>query len=139
MKVSELYHVKGIEIKFIPHNDQRYETVGDYWLDKSGIMQIRASAMGDIRYSWLVVIHEIVEIILCLWRGIPEPKIKAFDERFEVARAEGNEDEPGDDLKAPYQNEHCVATGVERLMCALLGVKWKHYEKECNSLCQQPK
>ena len=53
---------------------------------------------------------------------------------FEKARKKGNEDEPGDDPRAPYVVQHCIATGVERILAALLGVSWKRYEEAINRL-----
>ena len=51
----------------------------------------------------------------------------------ELDAAEGNLDEPGDCPDAPYKRQHCVATGVERIMAAMLGVDWKAYEDDCNA------
>ena len=125
-----------INIKVIPHNEQRYETVGDYFRDEKGVMQIRVSEMSDKRYAFLVMIHEVAEVMLTETRGISEFDILAFDESFEANRIEGNIEEPGDEPDAPYVDEHCIATAIERLMCAALGIKWKKYDEECNLLSQ---
>ena len=63
-----------------------------------------------------------------------EEDVTAFDEAFEKARKPGNVDEPGDDPKAPYRKQHLIATGVEKLMAAELGVDWKAYDKKVNEL-----
>jgi hypothetical protein len=125
----------NIIIKTIPHKHQRYETVGDYF--KIGELDtILVSNMGNPDYEFLVAVHELVEMYLCQRRGISERSICSFDIKFEKNRKEGNLDEPGDDPKAPYQNEHNFATAVERMVCAALGVKWKEYEKAVNKLSQ---
>lgn len=135
----------NITIKTIPHKRQKYPTLGNYWEDKNGI-QIRVSEELGEDYAFLVSLHEMVEQYLCKKRGIKEKDITNFDKDFESKR--GNEmilgkkgmiirkeiDEPGDDPKSPYWKEHCFATGIERLMCAELGLSWKEYEEKCNSL-----
>ena len=82
----------------------------------------------------LVAVHELVEVLLCKHRGITAAKVDAFDKAFEKARKPGNEDEPGDDPKAPYRKEHFFATNIEALLSAELGVDWAKYEREINDL-----
>ena len=67
-----------INIETIPHGDQRYPTVGDYWDDENGVMQVRVSDMKDWRYEALVIIHELVEMFLTKHRGIRRTR----DQRF---------------------------------------------------------
>ena len=59
-----------INIETIPHSDQRYPTVGDYWDDENGVIQVRVSDMKDWRYEALVVMHELIEMFLTKHRGI---------------------------------------------------------------------
>lgn len=125
--------IKRIVIDVIPHDHQRYETVGDYFFIND-VLHIKVSEMRDNRFELLVALHELVEVLQTEHAGVAEPDIAAFDMRFEEARAEGNLDEPGDDPQAPYKKQHCVATAVERLMCALLDVDWKEYERTVNEL-----
>ena len=121
------------DVRVIPHDQHRYETVGDYW-DEGTNTFVRVSEMGDARYEFLVAIHEFIEEFLCKHRGIPEPVIKAFDEAFELARPEGNTDEPGDSFDAPYREEHAFATYIERLIAEQLGVNWDEYGKVVTAL-----
>jgi hypothetical protein len=123
-----------IVIDTTPHADQRYPTVGDWWVEDDGTWHIRVSDMGDWRYELLVALHELVEFAICQHEKVSEQEITAFDVAFEKRRPEGNVDEPGDEPAAPYQREHCIATGVERIVAALLGVKWKEYDEKVNSL-----
>lgn len=126
-----------IHIKTIAHKDQRYETVGDYWYDDLGILQVRVSGMGDPFYETMVVIHELIEEALTKKRGLSEPEIMDFDIAFEKARALGlktKESEPGFDENAPYLKEHTFATSVEMGMCALSGVSWNEYDRTVNAI-----
>ena len=117
----------NITLKSIPHDQQRYETVGDWIIDDNGDITILVSDMGNEDYNFLVALHELVEVKLCIARGIRQEDVDAFDIAFEERRKEGNEDEPGDDPEAPYRREHFFATNVERLMADQLGVDWKAY------------
>src|SRR5215207_4505971 len=89
-----------IRIETISHDRQRYPTVGDYWDDPDGTLQVRISEVGDRRLELLVALHELIECELCRQRGIAEPDIMAFDLAFEkeIEAGECDEDEePGDD------------------------------------------
>lgn len=122
-----------IIIETIPHREQRYPTVGD-WFQRGNVLHIRVSKMSDPRYEFLVALHELVEVYLCRHDGVTEKSVDRFDRTFERRRKKGNTDEPGDDPRAPYRRQHCVATGIERIAAALLGVSWKIYDAEVNSL-----
>lgn len=129
-----------IVIEAIPHADHRtingekYETCGDYfWYD--GTLHIRVSEVPEhADYSLPVIVHELVEALLCHERGIHSAVIDRFDMQFEAKREEGNTDEPGDDPSAPYHDEHVFATIIERLVARELGIEWSGYEKAVNNL-----
>lgn len=123
-----------IHIKTIPHKDQRYETVGDYWVDQNGVQQVRISDMGNDDYAFLVAMHELTELYLCQKRGILEPDITAFDKDFESNRPVGNTDEPGDSQDAPYRKEHFFATSIERLIAGEIGADWSEYDDAVTNL-----
>ena len=132
-----------IDIKVIPHSEQRYPTVGDYWNDGEHI-RFRVSKMGDWRYEFLVAFHELIEWSLCKQRHITIPSIDAFDKAYERAREQKvrapcgctptEESEPGFDVHAPYYHEHVWATRFERVMALLLRVNWKHYAHKVTTL-----
>lgn len=123
-----------IYIDTIPHKEQRYDTVGDYYFDQLFEEDvISVSDMKNTDYEFLVAIHELTEMYLCKKRGISEKSITAFDKKFEKKNKKNNL-EPGDDPKAPYRNEHCIATGIERTVAGVLGVCWKDYEKAMDKL-----
>jgi len=124
----------NIVIKTIPHDQQRYETVGDWKISENGDIEILVSDMGNEDYNFLVALHELIEVKLCQKRGITDDLVTAFDMAFEEKREEGNEDEPGDDPAAPYKTEHFCATNIERLISAELGVDWRTYDATVNAL-----
>lgn len=120
----------NIEIKTIPKKEHRYETLGDYWQDPDGKIHIRCTELKSEDSEFLVVLHELIEMYITKKRGIPEPVIQAFDIMFEEERAAGKWDEyaePGDDPRAPYKQEHCLAEVIERLVAQQLGVDWKQH------------
>jgi hypothetical protein len=119
-----------ITVQTIPHRQQRYNTVGDWYSDKiTGTVRIFVSELSNWRYELLVGVHEVVEAFLCMHDGVIEEAVDAFDKAFV-----SHSDEPGDDPKAPYQKQHCIATGVERILAACLGVKWLEYENALEDL-----
>src|SRR5690242_9026174 len=113
-----------IVIETIPHEQQRYPTCGDYWLDPDGTLQIRVSKLPSPDQEHLIAVHELVEAILVGAAGIPFSAVDRFDKLFEAERESGKHGtaEPGDDPRAPYRNAHCVATGIERLVAGCLRV-----------------
>lgn len=142
---SEIKILPEIHCEIISHKAHRYETVGDYWEEQKGHSgmgfwphwEFRVSKMGNPDYEFLVLIHELVEWHLTQRRGITEPVIKQFDEKYEAERTEGKhppDAEPGDDPQAPYRKEHITATNIERLLAAECGVDWVEYEKTIMSL-----
>ena len=140
----------NIDVRIEPHERQTYETCGDYWwqfvrgLDGVDLetLEVRVSALGDWRMETLVAVHEIVEAAILKHHGIPEPAVTAFDIEFEAARAgtvkagrfrfrgrwHDQNAEPGDSPEAPYRQEHCFATAVERMLAAALDIRWADYE-----------
>jgi len=126
-----------IHIKSIPHDSQRYPTVGDYWYDDLGVLQVRVSEMGNQLYETMVVIHELVEELLTKHRGITEQQIMDFDLYYEKKREMGLVDEmsePGFSNEAPYLKEHTLATSVEMMICAMAGESWMDYDQTVNAL-----
>ncbi len=123
-----------INIETIPHHQQRYPTVGDYW-DEKGVEQIRVSEMPDWRYEMLVAVHELIEMALTKHREIAEESISEFDINFEDSRRNNLvTGEPGDHPNAPYKREHFFATNLERLLAAELGVDWFEYDRHVEAL-----
>lgn len=144
-----------IDWRVIPHSQQNYPTVGNWWLDDKATLHLRVSSMSDPRYELLVGIHELIEALLCQFASIASSDVDAFDEGFERIRANlisGNqpirtlecgcklekdlalEYEPGDDPHAPYRRQHQIATVCERALAFFMDVNWSKYEREVESL-----
>lgn len=125
-------------IETIPHNEQRYETVGDWYIDsETKDWHIKISDTGDDMANKLVAIHEFVEMVLTQHKGITEESVTAFDEKYEDEREQGlhgETDEPGFDPQSPYMIEHTIATSVEMQVCAAAGISWKEYEDKIYAL-----
>lgn len=120
-----------IVIRTIPHTDQRYDTVGDWWFE-GDTLQVRVSAMDDWKAEGLVAHHELTEALLCKARGITADQVDEFDKAFNKQTAWGQE--PGDHPDAPYRREHFFATTVERMLSAELGVDWFEYDDKVSAL-----
>jgi hypothetical protein len=121
--------MKAIIIQTIPHDNQRYPTVGDYWRDEQDIIQIRVSDMKNSNYEFLVALHELIEMQLCKSAGIPFKIIDNFDKDYEQLRPKNDTSEPGDSPNSPYKKQHLIATGIEKIVCAELGIDWQTYDK----------
>jgi hypothetical protein len=111
-----------ITIETIPHVEQRYPTVGDWQFLGPDDLIIRVSEMGNWRYSAAVAVHELVEALLCKNDGVTQGAVDVFDMNFT------GDGEPGDDPASPYNQQHCFATAVERMLIAAFGVSWTDYE-----------
>lgn len=128
----------GIDIRFIPHSRQRYETVGDWLVAADGTIRIFVSRMSNPRHEFLVAAHEVIESFMCIYVcGINVKDIDSFDKKYEADRLRGkyrSDQEPGDDPDAPYRLPHFIATTVERVLATFLGVDWGKYASEVESL-----
>lgn len=116
-------------IETVPHASQRYDTAGDWKRNQDGDLHITVSDMGNDDYAFLVGIHEAVEAWLCERQGVTDDVVTAFDSAYEENRPEGDLSEPGDAPGAPYGRQHSLATAVERMVCAALGLSWHDYEQ----------
>jgi hypothetical protein len=115
----------------IPHEDQRYDTAGDYIDLASGEVRLLfISEMGNTDYEFLVLIHELIEQHLCLKRGIPEPVIADFDIKYSGEHSEN----PGLDPAAPYHKEHMFAERIEEMVGKELGIDMEAYNAVFDTL-----
>lgn len=151
-----------IDFQIVPHKRQRYDTVGDYFFIRR-ILNFRISKMSDARYPILVFLHEMIEFFMCRLAGVKMKDIDRFDMEYERTRVTKlatnldisvesvmkqryeiaiplapcgcvHKEEPGDDEHAPYYMQHQTATACEKLIAKALGVGWKKYETEVESL-----
>lgn len=129
--------IRRIEINVIPHNKQRYNTCGDWqYYDAKKFMRIDVSDTGDWRDTIAVAIHELTEAVLCLDRNISQKEVDEFDIQWEKDRVDGHQkyDEPGVDPRAPYYDEHRIATIIEKMLVKKLNLKWKLHQQHLDDL-----
>lgn len=125
-----------IVIREVPHHMQRYDTCGDYFMDQDDEgdhLTITVSRLEDRNEMLLVAIHELIEWALCEAKGISLEAIDDFDMHLEGAQLDI---ESGDSPSAPYYHQHQIATGVERILAAEMGVDWLEYEQHIKELSQ---
>jgi len=148
-----------ILIETIPHSSQRYDTCGDWTVSPEGNWHIQVSQLHNWRREVLVAIHELVEMTLCRDKGITTKEVDDFDIHYQrklehlaqcnngtvcrdadhaQLRDETSAEEPGDCPDAPYYIQHQIATVVERLLAAQMGVDWLAYEDQVNNLAWNP-
>lgn len=110
-----------IVIESIPKSQQRYDTLGDWWIERDGSLQIRVSSDDPDAptelHQFLIALHELVEVRLCQSRGVSQQQVDDFDFAYK------GDGEPGDEPDAPYRNEHRFAMLIEHLMANELGLR----------------
>jgi len=129
--------IKEVVIKVIPHENHRMPTLGDWWIDEKGILQVRASDIGNWKSEMCLGMHEAAEGISCTAKGITAKEVDEFDEKFESEREQGlhaDDDEPGEDPRAPYHDQHLFAEGIDTLFRGNLGVTHKEWNDDFYSL-----
>jgi hypothetical protein len=127
--------IYSVQIEVIPHKAQRYDTVGD-WQIFNDLLVISVSDTGNWVFNMAIGLHELVEALLCIVRGIDEKDVSKFDIQFEKNRVEGNDEEPGDHPDAPYHLEHGLASAVERMFIASALKNWKEYESAVDRISE---
>lgn len=130
-----MIHLPEIFVQVIPHNEQLYDTVGNYIENNGmGVWDIEISEMSKWEYESLVLVHELVEMILTKHRKISWKSIDKFDMGLGKDLSE-----PGNDKRAPYFKEHQFATRIEKMLCNELGIDWNKYDKVISKLKWSPK
>jgi hypothetical protein len=95
----------------------RFNGIGDW----PSYDDIRVIPLGNWEYESLILIHELVESLICRKRGITAEIVDEFDKDFL------GEGEPGDDPNCPYRKAHQFATLIEMALCHELGHSWPDY------------
>ncbi|SRR6266568_3823188 len=111
-----------ITVEVIPHNQQRYDTVGDWQFTPNNDLKIFISDTARY-YGYLIAIHEMVEAILCLHSGIIGDTVDKWD------LDHINSEEPGEIKGCPYYKQHFIATTVEMILAQCLKINWQEYGK----------
>lgn len=127
----------NINIRVIPESEMRPEVSGaDWFWDQDGNLQVRVSPMSDWRREILLALHETVEAIMCMHNGVSQQAVDAYDKAYYETH-ECDKD-AGDEADAPYVHEHCLATAIERILCAELDVNWASYDRELGETYPNP-
>lgn len=129
--------IDKIIIRYIPHKQQRYDTVGDWYFHKYHVIREIDEKQESFEQTELVIrvsndhpdyptqadqeavaLHELFEVLLCNHAGVTQKQVDDFD----FAHA-STIDEPGENPEAPYHVQHMMADVVERLYIQAV----KHY------------
>lgn len=119
-----------ITIETIPHKEQRYPTVGD-WTYEDGNINIKVSEELLLFSQYLVAMHELTEVMLCIRHGISGKQVDEWD------MGHPELDEPGNDPRAPYYREHLAAEVLERSLASYLEINWWVHERDVDNLMGQ--
>ena len=114
--------IYSVRIETISPKEMRYRTVGDWFFTGTGCLTIQVADTGNWKYNLLVAVHELIEVMLCTVAGVTEKQV----DRFDIAHQ--SDEDPGTHPKAPYHSQHLIAMGVEMILAAIMGVKWRIYE-----------
>lgn len=113
--------IRNVLIETLPPKSMRYRTCGDWFFSSPGYLRIQIADSGNWLYNMLVAIHELCEVFLCAAQGVTQKQVDRFD------FAHQDDDDPGEHPRAPYHRQHMTAMGVEMILSAFLGVKWRIY------------
>ena len=123
-----------ITIEIIPHDQQRYDTVGD-WIFVGDELIIKVSEFKEKEkalnesYTLLIGIHELIEAVLCRSSFITQEMVDYWD--MSHLDFDG---EPGEIVGCPYYRQHLIATIIEHMIADELGINWEDYEEAIENL-----
>jgi hypothetical protein len=101
----------------------RYPTAGDWeWLPDGALMLKVPEYGGNDISVMLVAIHEMIEAYLCKRDGITDEQVTKFDTDNPLL------EEPGDDLAAPYHQQHVIAMEIEKACATATRTDWKAHD-----------
>ncbi|MDE2104081.1 MAG: hypothetical protein KGL39_42985 [Patescibacteria group bacterium] len=114
--------IRVIHIEAVAPSLVRHAQMGDWWYADEG-QRLHIRVVDDVAedVQFLVALHELVEVYLCRQRGISQVCVDAFDAAHAAEHANDDE-EPGDDPRAPYRREHRFACLIEHLVAHELGL-----------------
>jgi hypothetical protein len=130
--------INKIEIYFVPKEKQRLacyrkEGCADYFIERResrnerlarkavNVLVINVTKTKNWRHEWLILLHEIVELILVLHSGVIFKEIDRFDEQMTDYH------DPGSHPAAPYHKAHMTALKIEKEIAKKLKIKWGSY------------
>jgi hypothetical protein len=117
--------MKRIILEIKKPDEMRYKTVGDWYdgLEREGTIFISAVDTGQKSYNAALLIHELIEYLLCERLGITTEDVDKWDFAHE------NSDDPGILDGCPYREPHISATIAEDVVLALFGANPYDYDK----------
>jgi hypothetical protein len=118
-----------ISIKTIEHSLQRYNCLDDWRILYNEDLDVIVSNTGLLEYNALILIHGLIEAVLCNIHGITTEQVDKWDLKCK-------DDDPGMNPKAPYHSEHMDAIAIEKIVCCMFGLDWKQYEDHLEKLCK---
>lgn len=107
---------KVIIIIPIPHHWQDYDTLGNWRIGTDDSAAIFVSDTGNDDETFLIALHELIEMRLCAKAGVSQAAVDAFDAGYT------GDGEPGDHPWCPYREQHRKAMLVEFLVADMLGL-----------------
>ena len=128
----------NIDIQFIPHEEQRFTTIG-HWYVIDDTVHIEISREIEWKYKFAVLFHELIEVGMCLAAGITTEECDKFDALFEFEYSMGlwpKSVEAGFDKRCPYRKGHIWGSRFERVVIFLLGASWRDYNAACLELME---
>lgn len=123
----------NIIIRSIPHKSHRYPTCGD-WFEEDGTLYILVSDEIPEESKQLVALHELAEWMMCKANGVTQKQVDDYDKKYEETRHPDDETEPGDHGDSPYHFQHRIATAIETVTAAQMGVSWLSHEHSITKL-----
>lgn len=117
----------NITIRVVEPGQMRYQTVGDWQVNKKGNLDITVANSHDSATDFLVGIHEAIEAVLCIFHGVKPKDVDDFDVEWE--KSPNDYAEPGDDPDAPYHKEHVLATNIERILAQAIPLEWHIHDE----------
>jgi hypothetical protein len=117
----------SIHVVTIAAHEHRYPTSGD-WFWRGNMLCVSVTRQRDIKRTFLLAMHEVIEGFACKLAGIGDDVVTEFDMKFTKRNKRTNK-EPGDHPKAPYKRQHQLAEKLERALAEELGVNWPNYLK----------
>ena len=129
----------NITMKVIQSSGMRPEVDGaDWFWDADGDLQVRICPMSDQRMEIALLLHETFEALLCHHDKITQKQVDEFDQKYDQDHPDETDCEAGDDPGAPYKVQHSLATAVERIYTAHVGLDWRTYDDELNATYPGP-
>lgn len=122
--------ISSIHIHVVPPQTMRYDTAGD-WQVEDETLQITIADQRNSRYNFALMIHELVEALLCHLEGITTEQVDAFDFAAKT-------DDPGTEPGCPYSQEHEYAAIIERLVANEMGIHFRRYDEATRSKTYGP-